>query len=70
MGAYTNLPDDVAAAAADMQQQIATGAFHPFTGPIYKQDGTLVVAEGEVMPDGDLLGMDYYVQGIEGSPGQ
>jgi simple sugar transport system substrate-binding protein len=70
MGAYTNLPDDVAAAAKAMQEKITSGEFDPFTGPIYKQDGTLVAEDGKVVPDSDILVMDYYVKGIEGSPGQ
>ncbi len=69
MGEYTNLPDDVVAAAKDIQAKIASGEFHPFTGPIYKQDGTEVVAAGAVMDDGSLLTMDYYVKGVDGAPG-
>ena len=35
-------------------------------GPIYNQAGELVVKEGEVADDGMLLGMNFYVQGIDG----
>jgi simple sugar transport system substrate-binding protein len=66
---YTNMPDDVAAAAKEMEEKIRTGAFHPFTGPIMKQDGTEVVPAGQVMDDMSLLTMDYYVKGIDGTPG-
>lgn len=66
MAAYTNLPDDVAAAAAVIEASIKDGSFHPFTGPIYKQDGTLLVAEGEVVDDGTLAGMNFYVKGVDG----
>ncbi len=66
---YTNMPDDVAAAAKEMEEKIRTGAFHPFTGPIVKQDGTEVAAAGQVMDDMSLLTMDYYVKGIDGTPG-
>jgi len=69
MSDYTNMPDDVAAAAKEMEAKIASGEFHPFTGPIYKQDGTEVVPAGEVISDGDLLMMDYYVKGVDGTPG-
>ena len=69
MADYTNLPDDVAAAAKDIQAKIASGEFHPFTGPIYKQDGTEVAPAGKVMDDGALLTMDYYVKGVDGTPG-
>jgi basic membrane protein A and related proteins len=70
MSDYTNMPDEVAEAARIMEAKITTGEFHPFTGPIYKQDGTLVAAEGEVMDDVALLTMDYYVRGVDGTPGQ
>lgn len=65
MAAYTNLPEDVAAEAAVTQEAINSGALHPFTGPIYKQDGTLLVGEGEIVDDGTLLGMNFYVKGID-----
>jgi basic membrane protein A len=70
MSDYTNMPDDVAEAARKMEAMITTGEFHPFTGPIFKQDGTQVAADGEVMDDVSLLTMDYYVKGIDGTPGQ
>ena len=70
MSDYTNMPDDVADAARQMEAMITTGEFHPFTGPIFKQDGTQVAADGEVMNDVSLLTMDYYVKGIDGTPGQ
>lgn len=66
MADYTNLPDDVASAAAATEASIKDGSFHPFTGPIFKQDGTPLVGEGEVVDDGTLLGMNFYVKGIDG----
>jgi simple sugar transport system substrate-binding protein len=65
MAPYTNVPEDVAKAAAEMEEKIRTGAFHPFTGPIFKQDGSQAAAEGEVLDDGTLLGMNWYVKGID-----
>jgi simple sugar transport system substrate-binding protein len=70
MAPYTNLPDEVAKAAEEMEQMIGSGEFHPFTGPIYNQAGEEVVPAGQVMDDATLLNMDYYVKGIEGAPGQ
>lgn len=66
MAAYTNLPEDVAAEAAAIQKAIHDGEFHPFSGPIYKQDGSLLVGEGEIVDDGTLLGMNFYVKGVDG----
>ncbi len=60
------IPADVRAEAEAMIESIRTGEYHPFTGPINRQDGTPWLAEGEVAPDGDLLGMDFYVEGMTG----
>ena len=48
------------------KEGILTGELHPFTGPINKQDGTVWLADGEVASEVDLLGMDFYVEGIDG----
>ena len=65
MAPYTNLPDDVVATAKETEAKITSGEFHPFTGPIHKQDGTMAVGEGEVLDDGALLGMNWYVKGVD-----
>ena len=65
MAPYTNMPEDVAAAAEETEQRIASGEFHPFTGPIRNQAGEEMLAEGEVMDDATLLGMNWYVEGID-----
>jgi simple sugar transport system substrate-binding protein len=65
MADYTNMPDEVAEAAEEIEAKIASGEFHPFTGPIYDQEGNLRYAEGEEIPDADLLGMNWYVKGID-----
>ena len=62
---YTNLPDDVVKMATETAEKIKTGALHPFTGPITKQDGTTVGEAGKPLPDGDILGMNWYVKGID-----
>lgn len=60
------IPEDVLAEAEAMIEDIRSGDYHPFTGPINRQDGSEWLAEGEVAPDGDLLGMDFYVEGMTG----
>ena len=65
MAPYTNMPDDVAAMAADTAAKIASGELNPFAGPIYMQDGKLAVPEGEIMDDGTLAGINWYVQGVD-----
>ncbi len=60
------VPEDVKAEALALKEAIANGEYHPFTGPLNKQDGTPWLAEGEVADDGTLLGMDFYVEGLTG----
>lgn len=60
------VPADVKAEALALEASIASGAYHPFTGPINRQDGSVWLAEGETAPDGDLLGMNFFVEGITG----
>ncbi len=60
------VPEDVKAEALALKASIASGAYHPFTGPLNKQDGTPWLAAGEVADDGTLAGMNFYVEGIEG----
>ena len=60
------VPEDVKAEALALKDQIASGAYHPFTGPLKKQDGSDWLAEGETADDGTLLGMSFYVEGLTG----
>ena len=65
MAPYTNMPDDVKAMAEKTEAAIKDGSLHPFTGPIKKQDGSEWLKEGEVSDDGTLLGMNFYVEGVD-----
>lgn len=60
------VPENVKAEALAMKDALGSGAYHAFTGPINKQDGTPWLAEGETADDGTLAGMNFYVEGIEG----
>jgi simple sugar transport system substrate-binding protein len=60
------IPPDVQAQAAAARDAIAAGTLHPFTGPINKQDGSPWLAAGETAPDSDLVGLNFYVEGVEG----
>ncbi|HEU0222383.1 MAG TPA: BMP family ABC transporter substrate-binding protein [Paracoccaceae bacterium] len=60
------VPADVKKLAEDAIEAIRAGAFHPFTGPIDKQDGSVWLKEGEIASDEVLLGLNFYVEGIEG----
>jgi simple sugar transport system substrate-binding protein len=65
MAPYTNMPDDVKAQAEKVEESIKSGSFDPFTGPINKQDGSAWLAGGEVADPGVLLGMNFYVEGVD-----
>jgi len=51
------------------KEAIIAGDLHPFTGPLHDQDGYLVLDAGEVMDDGTMLGMEFFVEGVVGSTG-
>ncbi|WP_170478274.1 BMP family ABC transporter substrate-binding protein [Ruegeria arenilitoris] len=60
------VPADVKEEALAMKDAIADGSYHPFTGPLKKQDGSDWLADGETADDGTLAGMNFYVEGLEG----
>ncbi len=60
------VPADVKAAAEALRDSIGAGDYHPFTGPLNKQDGTVWLADGEVADDGALAGLGFYVEGLTG----
>lgn len=61
------IPADIVAEAKAMIKGTIDGSFHAFAGPIYNQKGELKVKAGEVLSHEDIAGMNWYVQGIEGS---
>ena len=61
------IPADVRKLAGDARDALAAGKLHAFTGPINKQDGSAWLVAGETANDGDLAGMNFYVEGVEGS---
>jgi len=60
------VPAEVKAAAEKLRDEIAAGTYHPFTGPLNKQDGSEWLADGVVAQDGELAGMNFFVEGISG----
>ena len=61
-----SVPDEVKAAADELREAIVSGKAHPFQGPITNQAGESIVDEGASIGDEELLGMDYYVEGVQG----
>ena len=67
---YSNMPADIMAEAKAIEAALAAGDRHSFPCPIYMQDGNLAedCANGEAhLTDGTLLGMNWYIEGIDGT---
>lgn len=60
------VPADLKATAEQATKDISSGKLHPFAGPIKAQDGSVKVKAGETLDDKALLGMDWYVEGVQG----
>ncbi|MGY8876335.1 MAG: BMP family ABC transporter substrate-binding protein, partial [Pseudoalteromonas sp.] len=61
-----DIPSDVVSEVNAISDKIGKGEFHPFTGPIKNQQGELIIDAGKTIDDKTLLGMDFYVEGVEG----
>jgi simple sugar transport system substrate-binding protein len=61
------VPGEVVALVDKTRQGIVDGSFHPFQGPIKDQSGKEIVPAGKHLSDKELLGMNYYVEGVLGS---
>lgn len=60
------VPAEVKAEAEAMIAAIIAGTYHPFTGPMNKQDGSVFLADGEVATDDQLRSMNFYLEGMVG----
>jgi basic membrane protein A and related proteins len=56
------------AAIAKKMQQIKTGKFYEFTGPLYDQKGKLRVPKGKRLTVKQLYAMNWFVKGVIGNP--
>jgi basic membrane protein A and related proteins len=66
MAPYTNMPDDVKKLAMDTEAAILEGKLFPFKCPIVDQDGKTVECQGgDHLADPQVLGMNFYVKGID-----
>ena len=61
------IPADVAKLFEEKKAAIVSGKIKPFQGPLKDQSGALKVAAGAQMADKDVHGMNFYVQGVEGT---
>lgn len=65
------VPDDAKALVEEYKQKILSGEWDVFTGPIKGQNGELSIPAGVSMTDEEMLGMDWFVEGVVGeAPGE
>jgi len=65
MAPFTNMSDDAKKAAEEITAKIKSGEFNPYTGPITRQDGSEWLKPGEVADNATLLGLNFYVKGVD-----
>jgi len=63
-----NVPEEVQDRVNQARADIEAGNTTVFAGPIVDQDGTVRIPEGEVLSEGDMSTVDWFVQGVIGSP--
>lgn len=61
-----SVPDDVKALVKEKQAAITAGTLHPFAGPVKDNEGKERIKAGETMSDKDMLGFNWYVEGVQG----
>jgi len=65
------VPDEVKALVEEKKEAILGGEWDVFTGPVKGQNGELSIPAGVGMTDGEMLSMDWFVEGVVGeAPGE
>ncbi|MEA1960270.1 MAG: BMP family ABC transporter substrate-binding protein [Bacillota bacterium] len=59
--------DEIKQQVEEKQKLMHDKDWDVFTGPITAQDGTVKISEGESMSDADMLSIDWFVEGVEGT---
>ncbi|AET69970.1 putative ABC-type transport system, periplasmic component/surface lipoprotein [Desulfosporosinus orientis DSM 765] len=59
--------DETKQLVADAKAKIVSNKWDVFTGPIKDQTGAVKVPEGQVMSDQDMLSLDWFVEGVDGT---
>ena len=60
------VPEEARTLVEEYKQKIIDGSYNIFEGPIYGQDGSIVVEDGTTLTDEDLTSMMYFVKGVVG----
>ena len=63
------VPDAVRKDVDAAQAKIEAGTLAPFTGPVKDQSGAVKIAAGASLSDGDILGMNWFCEGVQGKLG-
>jgi basic membrane protein A len=63
----SRVPGDVKRAVETEREKILSGDWDVFCGPVRDQTGKTVVPAGECMSDGDMLNMNFFVEGVVGT---
>jgi len=58
--------DETKELVAEKTNLIISGDWDVFCGPVTGANGNLVVEEGKCMTDGEMLSMDYFLEGVSG----
>lgn len=60
------VPQDVQDLVSEKRALIESGEWDVFCGPLLGANGVLVVEEGKCLTDGEMLSMDYFIEGVSG----
>lgn len=66
MAPYANMPGELVGLAKQTENDIKIGKIVIFKGPMKDQSGTVKIADGAVLDDGAIAGMNWLAEGIEG----
>lgn len=61
------IPPETAKLIDIMKQAIKSGTYHPFSGPLMDQNGTIRLPESEVLRPDEILKMDWLAENVIGS---
>ena len=59
-----NVTEEEEAKIMAAREKLLNGELDIYAGPLTDQDGTVRAAEGEIIPDGELWQMDWFVDGV------
>ena len=60
------VPQEIQQLVAEKEQLIRSGDWDVFCGPVVGANGNLIVEDGKCLTDGEMLSMDFFVEGVVG----